>query len=91
MVSTNDPQEAPNVFLWLFTWFFIWWALLGPLSRWPISELVFYLVQERVLLTISDFMALAEPRTRKDILKLRLIYWACILIFFLPNYNGRMI
>lgn len=86
MVHTYDPQGAPLILINLFVWGFVCWALLGPLSIWPISEILFYVAQERLILGLFDFRALAEAPGKKDKMILRLIYWAIILIWYLSRY-----
>lgn len=86
MVQPNDPLGPLIPSLNLFLWGFVCWALLGPLSRWAISEILFYISLERLLLALVDFMALVEPWARKDVLKFRLFYWACILLQYLPRW-----
>lgn len=84
--KTHDPQEAPLILLNLIVWGFVCYALLGPLSRWTISEILFYVAQERFLLSILEFMALAEPTSKRDILKFRAFYWIVFSAFYLSRY-----
>ena len=86
MVIAYDPQEAPLKVLTLFVWGFVWWALMGPLSRWAISELLFYIAQERMLLSLIDFIGLVEPSIKKNTHHFRAFYWALFLIFYVARY-----
>lgn len=80
----EPPQLSGDLFM-LFIYFLGWLLFLGPLSVYAISELLFYLFQERALIKIEAIRCLGCPDPR-DLLVLRIVYWICVLVYVLPSH-----
>lgn len=90
---TGDPRsQGPtfsNQLVYLMIWFFLGLILSGPMARIPLSEWGFYLAQERFIITLERIRTMGQASS-PEILRLRMVYWLGILLFWAPNYWGRV-
>lgn len=85
-MNTDPPLIDPRILrgiLWGLIWILMTYRINFMIDH-PAVELVYYLVSEKFIVNFLGWN-LGE----REILRLRLVYWSCICLWFFPNWWGR--